>query len=80
MIDVTTKKPLRVTPDESAGPYIRLSLAQVDAIRRLFDSHGVRYWVSENAISLNNGPYMTIVNLGRGGDADAVQTLLDTVG
>ncbi|MDZ7620103.1 MAG: hypothetical protein U1E05_24130 [Patescibacteria group bacterium] len=79
MIDVVTKKPLNVSTDGTAGPYIMVPLDQLDDIQRLFDQHGIHYWVDEDAISLNNEPYVAVVNLGRGGDAAAVQTILDSV-
>jgi hypothetical protein len=78
MIDVTTNKPLRVSTEGTAGPYIRLPFNQLDEVRRLLDGSSVRHWVSENVISLNGGPYIAVVNLGREGDAAAVQAILDS--
>jgi hypothetical protein len=79
MSDTTTKAPLRVSTDGTAGPYIMLPFSQLDEVRRLLDGQRIRYWVSEDAISLNGGPEMTVINLGRGGDAAAVQAALDSV-
>jgi hypothetical protein len=77
MTDTMTKKPLRVTTDNPVWPFIELPLSQVDEVRRLLDSHGVSYSVDENAISWNGGPYTTTISLGRGGNAGAVQAILD---
>ena len=77
MIDVTTKQPLPVSTQGTAGPFIMVPVSQLDEVRRLLDSHRLRYWVDELAVSLNGEPEVTVVNLGRGGDAVAVQRILD---
>jgi hypothetical protein len=77
--DTTTKKPLYVSTNGTAGPYIMLPVSQLDEVRRLLDSQGVGYWVEENVISLNGAPEVAVINLGRGGDAAAVQAVLDSV-
>jgi len=79
MTDSTTNLPLRVSTDAMVGPYIRLPYSQVDEVRRILDSHGIRYWVRENVISLSGGPFIAKVHLGRGADADAIQAILDSV-
>lgn len=77
MTDTTTQKPLHVSTDGTAGPYIELPLSQVDEVTRLLDDHRIRYWVAENSISVNGGPYISTINLGREGNAQAVQAILD---
>ncbi len=79
MTDTVTKKALRVSTEGTAGPFIRLEVSRVDDVRRLLESRGITYWVSENSISWNGGPFTTIVNLGHNGDAALVQTILDNV-
>ena len=79
MIDVVTKKRLYVSTDGTAGPYIMVPLDQLDEVRQLLDQHRIRYWVDEDAISLNGKPYVTVIDLGRGTDAAAVQAILDGV-
>jgi hypothetical protein len=78
MTDAATKKPIRVSTDGTAGPYIMVPVSQLDEIRRLLDGRGVSYWVEENAISLNGAPEVAVIDLGRGGDAATVQTILDS--
>lgn len=77
MTDVTTQQPLQVLTDGTAGPYLTVPLSQLDEIKILLDSRRIRYWVEENAISLDGSPYVAVVNLGRTGDAAAVQSILD---
>jgi hypothetical protein len=77
MIDTVTNKPLRVSTDGTAGPYIMVPLDQLDNVRRLLDARRIPYSVDEDAISLNGEPYVTVVDLGRAADAAAVQTILD---
>lgn len=79
MIDVVTKKPLYVSTDGTAGPYIMVPLDQLDEVRQLLDQRCIHYSVDEDAISLNDEPYVTVIDLGRGTDAVAVQTILDGV-
>lgn len=79
MIDAMTRKPLFVSTDGTAGPYIMLPVSQLDEVCRLLDENGVRYWVEEEAISWNGEPEVAVIDLGRGGDAARVQALLDGV-
>jgi len=78
MNDSTTEQPLRVSTDGTAGPYIMVPVRQLDEVRRLLDGRGIRHWVEENAISLNGAPEVTVINLGRGADAGAIQRVLDS--
>ena len=77
MNDVTTQERLRVSTDGTAGPYIMVPATQLDEVTQLLDRHNVRHWVEEHVISLNGGPEIGVVNLGREGDAEAVQNILD---
>lgn len=77
MTDITTHKPLRVSTD-GPSPYIRMSFDQLDDVRLLFDSRNIAYQVEELAVSINGGPETVIIDLGRGGDAAAVQAVLDS--
>jgi hypothetical protein len=79
MTDTTTRRPLRVSTDGTTRPYIRLPFSQVDDVRRLLDDHHIDYWVEEDVISLNGGPEVAVIDLGREGDAAAVQAILDSV-
>jgi hypothetical protein len=77
MIDSATKKAVRVSTDGTAGPYIMIPVGQLPEIRGVLDANGVRYWVDEDAISLNGQPAVAVVNFGRGVPAAAIQKLLD---
>ena len=79
MTDVTTDKPLRVSTDGTAGPYIMVPLDQLADVRRALEGNNIRYWVDEEAISVDDRPFIATVNLGRAGDASTVQTILDRV-
>lgn len=79
MIDISTKKPLHVSTDGDAGPYIMVPVQQIDDVRRLLDANDIHYWVDEMAVSLDGKPEITVVNLGRGADPEAVQSILDIV-
>jgi hypothetical protein len=80
MTNIMTDKPLRVWAEETEWPWIGLPVSQLDDVRRLLDSHGIRYQVSEHYISFNEDPFTTIIDLARGTDGKAVQAILDSVG
>ena len=77
MTDLTTQKPLQVSTDGAAGPYIMVPLSQLGDVRWILDSNNIRYWVDEEAISVDNNPFIATINLGRAGDAGTVQAILD---
>ena len=79
MIDVTTNEPLRVSTDYPPQPSIEVADSQLEGLKQLLDRHGIRYWVDENSISFNDGPFTTIVTFYRGTDAKSVQAILDSV-
>ncbi len=77
MNDSSTKKPLRVSDHGAGGPYLWVPLSQLTEVQRLLDANGVKYWVDEVAISLDDDPEEIVVNFGRDGDGEAVQRILD---
>jgi len=80
MIDVATKKPLHVATDGGAGPYIMVSVNQLEQLRQLLVSANIPHYVEEEVVSLDGGPEIGVVDLGRGADPKAVQVLLDSAG
>lgn len=79
MTNSTTQTPLRVSTDGTAGPYIMVPVSRLDEVRQSLDNRRIGYWVDENVISLNGAPEVAVVNLGRGGQASVVQTILDGI-
>ena len=81
MIDTITRKPISVSTEGTAGPYIRLPFSRVAETRQLLDKNGIRYWVDEDehVISLNGTPEMAVVNFGRGADVAAIRAALDSI-
>lgn len=79
MIDTERQRRLRVSTDGTAGPDIHLPVLMLDTVRALLIEHSVRFWVDEVAISLDGRPARALINLGRDGDAAAVQQLLDSI-
>ena len=53
MIDAMTKKPLYVSTDGTAGPYIMVPVSQLAHLRELLEKYRIRYSVEEDAISLD---------------------------
>lgn len=77
MIDLSTKKPLCVSTDGNAGPYIMVPVQQLDDLRTLLDDNNILYSVDQDAISLDGKPEIAVVDLGHGSDAASVQNILD---
>jgi hypothetical protein len=77
MTDSFTKKPIRVIDDEDMGISILVRLDQLDLVTKLLDDAGYRYAVDEDAMSVNDEPYLTDVELEDGVDVAAIQKLLD---
>ena len=80
MIDELTQERFRVSNAEDAGPYLMVTVNQLEVIREALDRHKVRYWVDGDAISLDNDPLVTWINFGRAGDAARIQSILDEIG
>lgn len=57
-----------------------VAVSQLGEVKRLLESKRIRYWIEENAISWEGAPYVAVINLGRDGDADAVQAILIAAG
>src|SRR6266481_111964 len=53
MIDKSTRKPLYVSANGTAGPYIMVPVDQLAAVTRLLDDKRVRYWTDEVATKLD---------------------------
>lgn len=79
MIDTTTHKPLCVSTDGDAGPYIMVPVDQLEKVRVLLDTNRVPFWVDEEAISLDGKPEITVINLGNRTEPAMVQRLLDGI-
>ncbi len=79
MTDTTTKEPLYVSTDGTAGPYIMVPVSQLEQLRQVLDQQRVPYSVEEDVISLDGAPEVAVVDLGRGANAHAIQALLDRV-
>jgi hypothetical protein len=79
MIDAATDKPLYVSTDGDAGPYIMVAESQLEKVKKLLDANRVLYWVDEEAISLDGKPEITVINLGSASDPERIQRLLNSI-
>jgi hypothetical protein len=77
MIDTATQKPVRVSGDLASGSYIRLSVDQLDHVRQLMVNNDIPHWVDHHTVSVDNGPAMTVINIGLRVNPNRVQALLD---
>ena len=79
MTDMMTRKRIEVEPDEGGGGYFDVPLDQLDAVVALLEANAIPHWPSEEAMSMDDGPFMIIVELPRRVDSVVVQRLLDSV-
>lgn len=77
MTDTTTGRALAVSTEADGYPYLSVPVHQLDRVRRLLDTGGVSYWVDEEALSIDGGPEMIVINIEPGTDPAAVQRILD---
>ncbi len=77
MIDSMTRRPIVVETDGGTVPYLAVVVDQLDEVIALFDSNAIPYYVDEEALSMDDGPAVATVNLGRQADPVLVQRLLD---
>ncbi len=77
MLDIETNQPLRVGEDGDTGPYLLLPLDQLEAVQRVLDERGFVYSVSEDAIQLDDSPFIAIVDFARDESAARIQEALD---
>lgn len=77
MIDSTTHRPIVVSTDGDAGPYIIVPVDQLEAITAVLQDGQVDFWIDSHAISIDGQPEVTVVNLSSDADAGQIQGLLD---
>jgi len=77
MIDSMTQRPIVVSTDGDAGPYIIVPMDQLDAVTTLLQDGHVDFWVDSQAISIDGQPEVTVVNLSGDADAGQIQQRLD---
>lgn len=77
MIDVETHKPVRVSTDGDAGPYLMVPLEQLADVRRALREHEIVHFVAEDAIELDGRPVIAIIDFARNADANLIQSALD---
>ncbi len=78
MTDAMTRKPLKVSTDGAAGPYIMLPVSQLAEVGDLLKDCGISFSIDENAISFDGRPEVALVNLTRGTDVAKIQSILDS--
>ncbi len=52
---------------------------QLEEITAALDAAGVRYWTDGNSISLDEEPFISIINFDAGADASAIQKIIDSI-
>ena len=72
-----TKKPIQVRAGELPWPFIFLPLEQVDAVKRVLEAQGVRYYTRGSGVSWDEGPWMTSIHLEYKTNVAEVQGALD---
>ncbi len=71
---------LRCTLEDPQFDTLWVSLDQLEAVLAVLDRHKVRYWVDGDAISLDNEPFVTVINFDRRAEPSRIQAILDEAG
>ena len=79
MIDSETQERILIHTEGNGGPYLMVAHDQLGAIIETLRSHNVSHWVDEDVISIDDGPGVAVVNLGRGSEVSGIQRLLDGI-
>ena len=77
MTDTATQRPIRVSTEDPARPYIMVSVELLEKVRKLLVENGIPHWVENLRISVDGRPAVTVIYLGRNVDSRRVQDLLD---
>ena len=77
MTDTTTRRPIRISTNGTAGPYIMVPVDLLQTVGKLLVGNNIPHWVDHLAISVDGRPAVTVIDLGRKADPSRVQDLLD---
>lgn len=77
MLDAVSKQPIRVHDYNRELPFMIVPYAQLGEVRSVLDKHQFRYEVSEETLTVNDGPEEVFIRLARGTDPKQVQSALD---
>ena len=80
MIDIESKKPMRVHAGSGHGPFLFVPLPQLPRIEALLTAADIRYSPSRDAIQIQGHGPVAMVEFGRRTDAARVQAVLDADG
>jgi hypothetical protein len=79
MTDSATRKRVCVLVDAASGPYIMVSRDQLDLVLKVLSENNIPHWASHLAVSVDGGPMIVDVYVGKRTDPQSVQALLDAV-
>ncbi len=79
MTDTMTRKRLSLSIDTGGRAHLTVPFEQLGEVTTLLDANGIRYWVEEEVLSINDGPEVAFVTFYRETDSAKVQRLLDSV-
>jgi hypothetical protein len=77
MNDISNQKPIEVSIPRTTGPYIEVTLAQLEKVREVLQAHGVEHWVDHLAISVDGRPATVWIYLDKKCNPSQVQQILD---
>jgi hypothetical protein len=77
MIDTVTNKPIRVQVHKDVQPFFKLPMDQVNAVSKLLEANGIKFWIDNHSISFDGLPYVTTIHLRWGMNVEQVQAILD---
>ena len=79
MIDPINQK-LQVVNDKLSGPYIWVTIDQIERVQKILQDNDIPHWVDHHAVSVDGGPFLTVININQKCDPNRVQAFLDAAG
>lgn len=79
MVDAVTRERVQVIGEPLDGAHIIVAEEQLPAVERALTDARVKYWVSDEAFSLDDEPPVVFVEFSRKTDKAALQRVLDGI-
>lgn len=77
MVDPGNQRTVRVALDSERKPYIQLTVAALDQVCQLLQSHAISFRVDPHTVSIDHKPAVAWIWIHKNADPARIQTVLD---
>ena len=78
MTDIELKKPLAVRNEGKAGPYLLVSIEQIEEVESVLSGAKIPYLLSREAVEFEGHHAIAMIDFGRRADPSTIQAALDS--